>query len=131
MKFYRQAVNADPSYFEAAYNLGLLAYQHKDLPLALAANEQAVALKPSSTDARYNFALTLREAHYPIDAANELRELLNTAPNEARAHLALANLYAQQLDEHALARSHYQRFLDLAPNHADASAVRQWLVVHP
>ncbi len=131
MKLYRQAVTADPTYFEAAYNLGLLAYQNKDVPLALAANEQAVALKPTSTDARYNFALTLREARYPIDAANELRELLNTSPNEARAHLALANLYAQQLDEHALARTHYQRFLDLAPNHGDAPAVRQWLVIHP
>jgi tetratricopeptide (TPR) repeat protein len=128
---YRQALNADPTYFEAAYNLGVLAYQDKDLPLALAADEQAVALKPGSTDAHYNFALALREAHYPVDAANELRELLNEAPKEARAHLALGNLYSQQLDELALARTHYQHFLDLAPNHPDAGAVRQWLIVHP
>jgi tetratricopeptide (TPR) repeat protein len=131
ISLYRQALNADPTYFEAAYNLGVLAYQDKDLPLALAADEQAVALKPSSTDARYNFALALREAHYPVDAATELRESLNEAPKEARVHLALGNLYSQQLDELALARTHYQRFLELAPNHADAGAVRQWLIVHP
>jgi tetratricopeptide (TPR) repeat protein len=131
ISLYRQALNADPTYFEAAYNLGVIAYLNKELPLALAADEQAVELKPNSTDARYNFALALREAHYPVDAANELRTLLNTAPNEARAHLALGNLYSQQLDELALARTHYQLFLDLAPGHPDASAVRQWLISHP
>jgi len=128
---YRQAIHADPSYFEAHYNLGLASFQNKDLPIALGANEEAVALNPTSADARYNFALTLREAHYYVDAANELRELLANSPNEVRAHLTLANLYSQQLDEPALARTHYQRFLDLAPNHPEAAVVRQWLVVNP
>ncbi len=125
---YRQAIAADPGYFEAHYNLGLAAYQAKDLLLALSANEEAVALKPSSVDARYNFAITLREARYYTDAAHELRQLLSDSPNEARAHLALANIYSQQLDEPALARTHYQRFLDLAPNHPEAPTVRDWLV---
>jgi tetratricopeptide (TPR) repeat protein len=126
---YRQALALDPSYFEASYNLGLAAYQSNDLPLALSANEQAVAIKPASVDARYNFALTLRASRYFIDAAHELRELLNLAPGDARAHLALANLYLQNLDEPALARTHYQHFLELAPNHADADAVRQLLIM--
>jgi tetratricopeptide (TPR) repeat protein len=127
ISLYRQAIAADPSYFEPSYNLGLAAYQNKDLPLALAANEQAVAVNPTSADARYNFALTLREAHYYTDAANELRQLADMSPNDPRAQLALANLYAQQLDEAALARTHYQRFLELAPNHPEAAIVRQWL----
>jgi tetratricopeptide (TPR) repeat protein len=126
---YRQALNADPSYFEVCFNLGLAAFQNKDLPLALSANEQAVALRPNSVDARYNFAFTLREARYYVDAANELRELLNRSPNDSRAHLALANLYSQQLDEPALARTHYQRFLELSPNHPDGPAVRNLLML--
>lgn len=124
---YRQAVTADPSYFEAQYNLGLAAYQMKDLPLALAANENAARLKPESADARYHFAITLRDANYPVDAAEQLRQLLGESPNEARAHLALANLYAQVLDEAALAQRHYQALLELAPNHPEAPAIRQWL----
>jgi tetratricopeptide (TPR) repeat protein len=124
---YRQAVAADPSYFDAQYNLGLAAMQMKDLPLALAANEMAVQIKPGSVDARYHFAVTLRDANYPVDAANELRDLLVEAPDELRAHFALANLYAQLLDESALAGRHYRRVLELAPNHPEASAIRQWL----
>lgn len=124
---YRQAVTADPSYFDAQYNLGLAAFQMKDLPLALAANENAVALDPKSPDARYHFAITLRDANYPVDAAEQLRQLLGDSPNEARAHFALANLYAQVLDEAALAQRHYQALLELVPNHPEAPAIRQWL----
>lgn len=124
---YRQAIAADPSYFDAQYNLGLAAMQTEDLPLALAANERAVQLKPRSADARYHFAMALREANYPVDAADQLRQLLADSPDDARAHLALANLYAQVLDEAALARRHYNRLLELAPNHPQAPAIRQWL----
>jgi tetratricopeptide (TPR) repeat protein len=124
---YRQAVAADPGYFDAQYNLGLAAFQMRDLPLALAANEAASRLRPESADARYHFAMSLRDANYPVDAAQELRELLAETPGEARAHLALANLYAQLLDEPALAQRHYRSVLELAPNHPDAAAIRQWL----
>jgi tetratricopeptide (TPR) repeat protein len=109
----------------------LAAYQSKELPLALAANEQAVALKPESIDARYNFALTLRDARYYTDAANELQQLLSQAPNEVRARLALANVYAQDLDEPALARRQYEKVLELSPNHPQAPFIRQWIATSP
>lgn len=131
VELYKQAVAADPSYFDAQYNLGLVAYQSKELPLALAADEQAVALKPHSADARYNFALALRDANYATDAGEQLRQLLAQTPNDLRAHLALANLYVQDLDEPALARKHYQRVLELAPNHPEAASIRQWLASTP
>ena len=89
----------DPSLFEAHYNLGLAATEAGNLPLALSAYEAALTLQPSSLDARYNFALVLKQANYPTDAATELEKLLATYPNETCAHLALANLYAQQLHQ--------------------------------
>ena len=131
MEFYRTATVLDPSYFEAHYNLGLAAFQMKNLPLALAENELAVAAKPSSVDARYNFALTLREANYPADAAQELQTIVAGNPDEARAHFALANLYAEQLDQPALARRHYLAVLELNPAHSEAPVIRQWLATHP
>ena len=124
---YRQAISKDPSYFQAYYNLGIVAYMLKDLPLALGANEQAVQLKPGSVDARYNFALTLRDANYPMDAANELRELLVDSPDEVRAHFMLANLYSQKLNQPFLARRHYQKVLELEPRHREATNIRYWL----
>jgi tetratricopeptide (TPR) repeat protein len=131
MELYRTATILDPSYFEAHYNLGLAAFQMKNLPLALAENELAAAAKPASVDARYNFALTLREANYPADAARELETIVSANPDEARAHFALANLYAEQLDQPALARRHYLAVLELNPAHAEAPVIRQWLATHP
>ena len=124
---YRRAIQADPAFFDAHYNLGLAAFQASDWPEALKACEQALAIRPSSTSARYNFALALKRADYPVDAANELERLLGADPNQATAEYALANLYAQTLDDRAKARVHYQRVLELRPQHPHASAIRRWL----
>jgi tetratricopeptide (TPR) repeat protein len=128
---YRAAVQADPSLFEAHYNLGLAAADAGNLPLALSAYETALAVQPASADARYNFALLLKQANYGADAANELEKLLAASPNEARAHLALANLYAQQLHQTDKARQHYLKVLELAPRHPQASAINFWLAANP
>lgn len=127
MEAYQNATLIDPSFYDAHYNLGLAAYQSRNLPLALSANEMALAAQPKSKDARYNFALALREAGYPADSANELRTLVTDHPDEARAHFTLANLYAQQLDQPALARKHYLAVLELSPNHSEAGSIRLWL----
>jgi tetratricopeptide (TPR) repeat protein len=128
---YRQATQLDPAFFDAHYNLGLAATEAGNLPLGLAAYEQALAIRPNSADARYNFALALRKANHPQDAANELSKLLAIHPAEARAHLALANLYAEQLHQPAKARQHYFKVLELSPRAPQAGAIEQWLVTHP
>ena len=98
---------------------------------ALAAFEYALTLQPDSTDARYNLALALRAANYPQDAANELLRILNEKPGEIRAHLSLANAYAQQLNQPKLAREHYLKVLGSEPQHAQAPQIRYWLGVNP
>jgi len=124
-------VQLDPSLFEAHYNLGLAAAEAGDLALALTSYEMALAIQPASADARYNFALVLKQANYTTDAANELERLLAASPNEVRAHLALANLYAQQLNQPAKARPHYLKVLELAPRHSQVSAIQFWLASNP
>jgi len=128
---YRAAAQADPSFFEAHYNYGLVAYELGRWKESLAAYENALALKPDSTDARYNFALALKRANYPLDAADELRRLLRSRPDETRAHYSLANLYAQQLSQPALAKPHYLKVLDRDPRHPEAGKIRYWLAQHP
>ena len=124
---YRSATRLDPSFFDAYYNLGLAAAAGGNLQTSLRAYESALALQPDSTDTRYNFALVLRQANYIADAVNELEKLLAKSPDEARAHLALGNLYAQQLHQPANARPHYLRVLELDPHNKQASAIRFWL----
>ncbi|MDQ6631299.1 MAG: tetratricopeptide repeat protein, partial [Verrucomicrobiota bacterium] len=128
---YQNANRADPSFFEAYYNLSLAAYESGNLSLSLLACEKALAIQPDAVNARYNFGLTLQKANFPQDAANELEKVLKENPNETRAHLALANLYAQQLYQMPLARQHYLQVLELEPRHPQAGAIRNWLAANP
>lgn len=124
---YHRAEQLDPSFYEAHYNLALAATAIGDVRTSLAAYEQALAARPDSPDARYNFALTLKQANFPADAANELEKLVSIHPEQARAHLALGNLYSQQLHEPARARHHYLKFLEANPNDPQVGAIRSWL----
>jgi tetratricopeptide (TPR) repeat protein len=131
MRGYTQAVEKDPSFFEAYYNLGLAATEAKDLPGALRAYEKALAARADSLDARFNFALVLKQANYLRDAANELEKVVTAHPKESRAHLALANLYAQQLNQPAKAREHYVLVLESDPHNSEATSIRYWLTANP
>ena len=128
---YQDAVKLDPAYYEANYNLGLAAAKASRLPLSLVAYESALAIRPDSLDARYNFALILKQAGYPQDAANELERILSINPKEVRAHLALGNLYAQQLQLPAKAREQYASVLALDPNNPQSAAIRNWMEMNP
>ncbi|MCL4788381.1 MAG: tetratricopeptide repeat protein [Verrucomicrobia bacterium] len=128
---YRQAIQADPGYFEAHFNLALVALESRNYRQSLAAWETALTIQPDSVDARYNFALALKAANYPADAARQLGQILATNPNETRAHLVLGNLWADQFGNPAQARAHYLRVLEMDPRHPQATAIRYWLVANP
>jgi tetratricopeptide (TPR) repeat protein len=131
LALYRQAAQADPTCFDAQYNLGVTAYESGDLGQALSAYESALALESESLKARYNFAATLERAGYPRDAALELERLLPRHPAETRIHLKLGNLYARKLAEPDQASRHYRKVLELEPRHPEASAIRFWLEANP
>ena len=128
---YRLATQADPSFFDAHYNLGLADTETGNWPAALAAYENALAVQPRSLDARYNFALVLKQANYLMDAAIELERVLAMYPNETRAHLVLGNLYAQQFHQPDRARQHYLRVLEVEPHNPQAGTIRYWLAANP
>lgn len=131
LEWYRQAARLDPSWYEAQYNTGVLAYNLKDYSLALSSYENALALKPDSTGARYNFALTLKAAGYVPDAIEELKKVLAAEPGSVRAHLTLGNLYAQSLHDPVPAREQYLKVLELDPGNPQATDIRFWLSAHP
>jgi tetratricopeptide (TPR) repeat protein len=131
LKSYQQAAETDPDWFEAQYNFGVLSYRLRNFPQALAAYEMALAIRPDSVDARYNFALALKAAGYTPDAVSELEKIVKAGPNEVRAHLALGNLYAQQLHDVAQARRHYLKVLALDPANPEATDIQFWLSANP
>jgi tetratricopeptide (TPR) repeat protein len=127
---YERSITLDPGYFTAYYNLGLAAVEADQLPKALTAFETALAIDNRSLDARFNFGLTLQKAGFPIDAVRELETVAAARPDETRAHLALANLYAQDLGDRQRAREHYSKVLTLEPRHPQAAGIRSWLTAH-
>ena len=131
MQWYQQAAEMDPSWFEAQFNTGVLAHRLRNYPLALPSYEYALAIQPEAVDARYNFALALKSAGYPKDAAEELKKILAIDASEVRSHLALANIYAQTLKDAAQARQHYQLVLQLDPDNAQSQDIRYWLQENP
>ena len=131
MESYRQTAELDPSWFEAQYNYGVMAYRAQEFRQSLAAYEMALAIQPASVNARYNFALALKSAGYAPDAVNELEKILASNPDEVRAHLALGNLYAQQFYDAARARQHYLKVLELDPRNPQATDIQFWLSANP
>lgn len=128
---YHAALRADPSFFDAYYNLGLASYQAGNWAASISTYETALALEPGSVNARYNFALALQKGGFPRDAADELTRLLAESPKDTRIHLTLGNLYAKELAQPDLARELYLKLLQLDPRHPEATAVRYWLANHP
>jgi superkiller protein 3 len=130
MQSYQDAIRLDPAFFQAYYNLAVASAKSGNLSQALTAYETALAIRPDSLDARYNFAVMLKQGNFVLDAEKELENLLADHPNEARAHIALANIFAQQLRQTAKAREHYARALELDPRNPQAPAIRYWLTSH-
>ena len=128
---YREAIRADPSSFDAYYNLGVAAFDAGDLPQTLAAYEYALAVDATARKARFNFAIALDRAGYPHDAAQELERLVADHPTETRAQFHLAHLYADKLGESQRAKAAYLRVLELDPQHPQATAIRYWLEANP
>jgi len=126
-QWYQTAADADPSWFEAQYNTGVIAHQLQNYSVALPRYEMALAIKPESVDARYNFALVLKASGYALDAAEELKKILAANPSDVRTHLTLANLCARSLHDIPQAREHYKKVLELQPDNPQASDIRFWL----
>jgi tetratricopeptide (TPR) repeat protein len=128
---YREATRLDPAFYEAHYNLALTYSRQNNSAAALPSYEKALAIRPDAADARYNFALLLMQSHFTMDAINEFEKAIAAHPTEARAHLALGNIYAQDLHLPAKARVHYRRVIEIDPRHPQASAIATWLKANP
>jgi tetratricopeptide (TPR) repeat protein len=137
LELFQAAVQADPSFFDAQFNLAQAAADAGDEKLALPAYETALAINPGSFNARYSFALALSKAGYIQDAAVELERLIAGSPASesparlAVAHLAVANLYAGPFHQPTYARPHYVKVLELDPQNTQATSIRYWLRDNP
>lgn len=113
-------VNALKLRYDAARTLG-------DGEAARAALDALTAADPewASTDL-FNHAVELYNADDMAGAATALRKVVELRPDDARAHFLLG-MAELNLGETGEARSHLNRFLELAPDDSDAALAREML----
>lgn len=96
--------------------------------------DEAVAafheLKPEdqteAIELQYNNATDLFNAGQTQEAAKVLEGLVAARPEHAKAHYLLGLSYTN-LGDPASARTHFERFLELAPEHPDAATAQEML----
>ena len=137
---YRQVLSMDPGFQAAHLNLAIVLHGQGQLAKSMPRYETALVINPLSQKARQGFAAALNAGRYYIDAANEYETLLEKFPatttaqlvaDRAAAHMELAGVYANHLKLPGRAKQHYRAALQLAPNHASAPAIRDWLAQNP
>jgi tetratricopeptide (TPR) repeat protein len=113
----RQAVDADPSDFQARFNLALvLGMEGKD-PEAIAAYRKTLELKPALYEADLNLGILLLRDKQPSDAAAVLSEASTLKPAEYRPQF----FYAQALFDSGDFEQAERRFREAAAINAKAA----------
>lgn len=128
--YYLRALENDDAMASTFYNLGICYSVQGDYDLAKTAYLRSLELQPDNVGVRYNLAVVYQTLGDPNSAIQLLREVLKAKPDYAAAHYALGTLYAQREPTWPLAKQHYQKFLQLAPNDPSAGPVRQWISKH-
>ena len=93
---WQTAIDWNPEYVDAYYNLGIAYNQLRDYERSAQAFEQAIKLKPDSPEALYNLGLTLVRLNRLDDAVQSYQKALAINPDDIDIHLAIGSVYFKQ-----------------------------------
>jgi predicted O-linked N-acetylglucosamine transferase (SPINDLY family) len=93
---WQTAIDWDPEYVDAYYNLGTAYNQLQDYEQSAQVFEQAIKLKPNYPEALYNLGLTLVKLNRLDDAIHSYQKALEISPEDIDIHLALGSVYFKQ-----------------------------------
>ncbi|MEB3275992.1 MAG: tetratricopeptide repeat protein [Cyanobacteriota bacterium] len=99
--------------------LGIALRQCGDLPAALTAYRQSLAMEPTSPAVRVNLALALRASGALAEATETCRQALRLCPSDAEGWNVLGLLLQEQQQPQAASNA-LRRALQLNPRHAEA-----------
>ncbi|AFY64842.1 glycosyl transferase family 9 [Geitlerinema sp. PCC 7407] len=111
---YRQAIDLQPDFAQAHYNLGTALQAQKRDDEALAAYQRAIALDPGLADAYNNLGNLYRSRRDIPQAIAAYRQAIDLQPQAAIYHSNLGSIL-QQADQYEGAIAHYQQAIDLDP----------------
>ena len=105
-------------------------FSQKDKTAEELRKELAKVLEASRKDRiklSYNLACVYKASRQYEKAEKQFLKALALSPDDPGIHYNLGILYDDSLTNDLKAKYHYQRFLELAPNDADAGRVVEWL----
>ncbi len=100
---------------------------HRTLTELSGQNQERSRLRNDTATMHYNLAVILTEQQNFSAALLEYRKVLEIRPNDPDAHYNLAVIYDDYLKNNEKALEHYRRYIEAAPNTAEAQKVRQWI----
>lgn len=117
IRYYSRAINLSPN--EAIYynDLGLACFELRLLAEAQGAFQQVLKLKPDSVIAYVHLGLVANLTGLTGIAVNMLQRALDIDPDCGEAHNDIA-LFLRDRGELEACRRHYERAIELKPNHA-------------
>jgi tetratricopeptide (TPR) repeat protein len=113
------AIELDPKYSEAYYNLGHAYYKLHRYEEALDAYKKAVKIKPSYVDAQISIGIVASMLSMYDEAAAALKKAVKLKPNYAEAHYNLGNVYGE-MENYEQAIKSYEKAVKLKPDFAEA-----------
>lgn len=91
--YYESAIEADPTYSNAYYNLGNIYFDKQNYKKALKYFKRASSLKSSDSDYWYNLAITYLKVNEQIEAIKALKKALKANPKDEMALYVLSYIY--------------------------------------
>ena len=116
---HQQAINIDPNFKEAHYNLGITYWNMKEYAKAIAAYRQAVEIDPNFRDAYYNLGTTYLQQKQYSKAVDTYQQAIDIDPNFRDAYYSLGLTYFK-MDKFQKAREALEEVLRLDSNYQAA-----------
>lgn len=128
-KEFEEALKLDPAIAEAWFNLGVLFHQEGEEQAALEAFKKAADVNPDYFEAQFQLGnLYLKQSQFN-QAVARFKEALRISPADADTHLKLGITYLYHLNDGSNARLHLGKVIELDPNHAHASEIREAIAI--
>ncbi len=121
-----EASSLDPRSGSPGYNLARLAWQQGDTLKAERLVRHSLELEPENSDAWVLRAVIAQARKEPQEALRCLKIALDVNPDHSLAHFNMGRIYLD-LEKPAQGLPHLARFVELAPDDPDATALADYL----